>query len=1068
MISINIFKPISLIAVFIFLSSIISSANAISVNIPEELDAEKGQIIVKSLSGYPGEAEGRPFQYAQYIPKEITLPKLGIAVVVHGTLAYETDANGNPVYDANGELVMLSVEDNAGGARLTAEVWQQAADEKQLMIIAPYFDSQNFGGGATPCNYSGCNSFGGYRGIFGRHYEGIDPRTTDADGVLNQVIDSYHANYPGLFEDKIYLTGHSAGGQFVSRYVFLHPERIASAVIGSAGFVPFPDNSIAWPDGMAQSNPLYLRWHEGQTQRSVAIDPPNENFEIAAKKRITVFAGELEVHNDKRHNTSQKAKQLVHDLRKDLLNDPSEGVQLLIVGGIGHDGKRLSGEKMTAMLPEVRSFWSPSNGQDYLSLINPRYQFNLSESKRINVELDSEVDSYLYLIDSEGNLIAEDDDGGDGTNAKIKADLQPGSYRIVAATKENNQEGVFNIFANIPVTQDMTLEPMLNGHHLDVCYEHGNCAKPNVANEWCNSYNGKGLALHYSFEKTSNDKPYTTERIGTGETFYNPGYVDFVKDVTCGFYSQLRPVTGTYAPVITNSSDNVSGNTITLTGGAADIDGDIAQVKMVVMGIANQQYDEHGVPKIFEYNRTALVDCSGTTSWTCTYTTNGAEDAAAYKVYVYAVDQEGQTSPATTPIIRFLGESCEVYNDTVTNHETAGRAYSETTTEGQICWGGTFCWGGTTVTRWYATGSAEDLGTSSSAQVTLYKTANNYYETTSNCSTPQPPAFNTIDESYSDNGVTYSVAISDADNDVYKVELIYSGNTQQCVNIFPSTLDWECNIGGISGSSGEVTIKATDLRGLTVQTVKSFSIIGPVAPEVSVTGSEFQGDYLVISGTVADANNNLDSVLVGMPASSGAQCDINGTSFTCDWNIAGAEAGQLINVEVVAFDTTGLWSDVIAVEATVPEQHAPTIDSVNTPAVSGTTVTFTGTASDLDNDLQSVVMIGLAMPFTCTGTTNFECTVTDIQPGTYTVSFIATDAAGNESDPTGEVSFVIEDAPQCFTATNSEHEANGRAYMMYNILFYAEGSADYLGLGSTSTSLEQDAQGNWNKVTSCP
>lgn len=1063
----NLFKSISLIAVIVFLSSVIPTANALGINVPAELEAEKGQVIVKSLAGYPGEAEGRPFQYAQYIPKQINMPTLGIIVVVHGTLAYETDDNGNPLYDANGELVMHTIEDNAGGARGTAEVWKQVADEKQYMVIAPYFDSQNFGGGATPCNHSGCRSYGGYRGIFGRHYDGIDPRTTDADGVLNQVIDSYHARFPGFFEDKFYLTGHSAGGQFVSRYIFLHPERIASAVIGSAGFVPFPDDSIAWPDGMAMSNPLYLRWSEDQTQRSVAIDPPNENFEIVAKKRITAFAGELEVHNNARHNTSQKAKQLVHDLRKDLLNDPAEGIQLLLVGGIAHDGRRLSAEKMSALLPEVRSIWNPSGGQDFQSLINPRYQFNLSESKRINIELASEVDSYLYLIDSTGNLIAEDDNSGEGTNAKIKADLQPGAYRIVAATKDMGQESVFSIFANIPVTRDLTPEPMLNGHHLDACYEHGNCSSPIIANEWCRLYNGKDHALIYTFEKTTQAKPYTTERIGDGLTFQNPGYVHFTKDVTCGFYSQLRPVTGKTPPIITNSSDNVSGRTITVTGTATDLDGDLATVKMAILGTANQTYDENGVPVITEYNRSAVIECSGTTNWSCSYTVANSEDEANYKVFVYAADQEGQISPSTAPIERFLGESCEIYTDTVANHKAAGRAYSQTTTEGQVCWG-TFCWGGTTVTRWYANGSNEDLGTVSTTEVTLYKTADNYYETTGNCSTPAAPVFSTIDESTSENGVTYSVSISDADNDVYKVELIYNDNAQQCVNIFPSTLDWECNIGGISGSSGEVTIKATDLRGQTVEAVKSFSIIGPVAPVVTVTDTQFQGDDLVITGSAADANGNLDSVLVGMPASTGAQCSMDGDFFTCYWDITGAEAGQTITVEIAAVDTTALWSDSVTVEATVSVQHAPVISSVVGPVIDGTTVTFTGTAYDLDEDLESILMVGLAMPLTCSGTEDFNCTASGLQPGTYSVYFVATDAAGNQNTPAGEIEFTIDDLPSCFTATNADHAANSRAYMMYNILYYAEGSATYLGLSTDTTSLQFDDQGNWNKVTSCP
>ena len=54
---------------------------------------------------------------------------------------------------------------------------------------------------------------------------------------------------------------------------------------------------------------------------------------------------------------------------------------------------------------------------------------------RVRIELTSaDGDPYLYLLASDGSRITDNDDGGDGLDARIERDLAPGAYMIEATT----------------------------------------------------------------------------------------------------------------------------------------------------------------------------------------------------------------------------------------------------------------------------------------------------------------------------------------------------------------------------------------------------------------------------------------------------------------------------------------------------------------------------------------------------------------------------------------------------------------------------------------------------------
>lgn len=166
----------------------------------------------------------------------------------------------------------------------------------------------------------------------------------------------------------------------------------------------------------------------------------------------------------------------------------------------------------------------------------------------------------------------------------------------------------------------------------------------------------------------------------------------------------------------------------------------------------------------------------------------------------------------------------------------------------------------------------------------------------------------------------------------------------------------------------------------------------------------------------------------------------------------------------------------------------PVVDSISAPTVtkvseaSGNTsfdIKVTGAASDVNGDLQSVSMAWDSVSTSCAGTASFNCVLratvpTSSLPRTLdnVVYIIASDKVGKLSAakylPSVRLDNVATKA--CFTATNSAHASAARATVKYSSLYYAVGSNTYLGIATTSTSLQETAvgSGQWAKVTACP
>ena len=91
------------------------------------------------------------------------------------------------------------------------------------------------------------------------------------------------------------------------------------------------------------------------------------------------------------------------------------------------------------------------------------YSFEIDATGRIRIDLkSSDADSYLYLLDEEGNRITENDDGGVGAlDARIERELEAGVFQIEATTTAGRVRGPADF--EVEITQVDTCDPQALG-----------------------------------------------------------------------------------------------------------------------------------------------------------------------------------------------------------------------------------------------------------------------------------------------------------------------------------------------------------------------------------------------------------------------------------------------------------------------------------------------------------------------------------------------------------------------------------------------------------------------------
>jgi hypothetical protein len=77
------------------------------------------------------------------------------------------------------------------------------------------------------------------------------------------------------------------------------------------------------------------------------------------------------------------------------------------------------------------------------------YQLAIAQAGRVVIEMGSADFDAVLELHRDGSRVAEDDDGGGGTDARILADVQPGTYTVVAKSFGGDAGGLYELSARM-------------------------------------------------------------------------------------------------------------------------------------------------------------------------------------------------------------------------------------------------------------------------------------------------------------------------------------------------------------------------------------------------------------------------------------------------------------------------------------------------------------------------------------------------------------------------------------------------------------------------------------------
>ena len=132
---------------------------------------------------------------------------------------------------------------------------KKAADKKNILLICPQFTREKFPGNKY-YNYGNAAS---------------NDKNQQTYNIANKIIDDAKKRF-GATKSKIIFFGHSAGGQFMHRYLFLADKIKADLVIAAnAGTYLLPDENVNYPYGFKNISAGKKEMKRAYSQKTIIL-----------------------------------------------------------------------------------------------------------------------------------------------------------------------------------------------------------------------------------------------------------------------------------------------------------------------------------------------------------------------------------------------------------------------------------------------------------------------------------------------------------------------------------------------------------------------------------------------------------------------------------------------------------------------------------------------------------------------------------------------------------------------------------------------------------------------------
>lgn len=225
-------------------------------------------------------------------------------------------------------FVMHGVLRNASTYR---DAWIDIAQACDLIAVSPEFSRQDFPGAEF-------YNLGGLGDERPSAFDALDP----AFETVRQAF--------ALENEGFAIFGHSAGAQFVHRYVMFQPgTRVSRAVAANAGWYTLPSDAPAWPYGWHEAPADPLPAEELVQRQVVLLLGEEDNDPNAEYLRQTPEARAQGAHRFARGHFMLTQ---IHALAREYGVEPAWRVET--VPGVGHQNARMAGPALNFLIDERR------------------------------------------------------------------------------------------------------------------------------------------------------------------------------------------------------------------------------------------------------------------------------------------------------------------------------------------------------------------------------------------------------------------------------------------------------------------------------------------------------------------------------------------------------------------------------------------------------------------------------------------------------------------------------------------------------------------------------------------